>query len=46
MLTHKGKRYNGADQEFIKQLLDDLAQLQTQIQRLLDQSKNETRIKP
>lgn len=45
MLTYKGHRYNGSDQEFIKKLMDDLIEAQALIAQLLDQSKTETRIK-
>ena len=46
MLTYKGLRYNGGDQEFIRQLMADIAELQQQVKQLLAQSKNETRVKP
>ena len=44
MLTYKGYRYNGNDQDFIKKLMDDIAELQRTVARLIAQSKTETRI--
>lgn len=46
MLTYRGYRYNGPDQNFIKALMEDLARAQEQVRQLLAQSKKETRIKP
>ena len=46
MLTYKGLRYNGTDQEFIRQIMADIAELQQQVKQLLAQSKTESRVKP
>lgn len=46
MLTYKGHRYNGADQAFIKKMMEDIEKLQAEVAQLKAQSKVETRIKP
>ena len=46
MLTYKGQRYNGTDQEFVKQIIADMAKLREQVDQLLAQAKKETRVKP
>ena len=46
MLTYKGLRYNGADQDFVRKILEDLTTVQAQLAQLLAQSKTQTRIKP